>query len=113
LKTNFGFLGHFYSSASSETQLDLSIYYPKFEYTLSTQLAKISWIDWVSSVGGVLGLFLGVSFFSLIEILTILSEVLGGLKKNKKVITTENENHTCKLMVDFVSVSLKFTHLFK
>jgi hypothetical protein len=83
-KVNFGFLGHFYSSALSETKLDLSIYYPKFDYTLSTQLAKISWVDWVSSVAGVLGLFLGVSFFSPIEILTIVSELLGGLKKKQK-----------------------------
>jgi len=79
------YLGHYFKENNSIThsRLKLTVFYTNLEYTLLTQVTKISWIDLVSSVGGVLGLFMGVSFFSLIEILTILSELFGEFLSDK------------------------------
>jgi hypothetical protein len=71
-------LGHYFSEKNygAELRLQLSIYYPKLEYILSTKMTKITWEDLVSQLGGVLGLFLGLSFFTLTEILIIFLEVI-------------------------------------
>ena len=62
------------------------VYYPKFEYTRINQLPKMTSFDLVSLVGGTLGLFTGVGFFTLIDIIEIFLEMLGGFcVKAKKV----------------------------
>ena len=53
------------------------VYYPLFEYTLINEIPKISFFELVSSVGGLLGLFTGVSFFTLVEMFEIFFELLG------------------------------------
>jgi len=77
-KTSHIYLGHYFSEKNygAELRLQLSIYYPKLEYILSTKMTKITWEDLVSQLGGVLGLFLGLSFFTLTEILIIFLEVI-------------------------------------
>ena len=57
------------------THLALNIFYPSLEYTELSEVPKISFADLVSSMGGALGIFLGFSIFSLIEIFEILVKI--------------------------------------
>jgi hypothetical protein len=57
--------------------LYINVYYPRLEYTLISQIAKMNQFDLVSSAGGTLGLFIGFSFFTLVEMLEIIFELVG------------------------------------
>ena len=59
----------------------LNVYYPQFSYTVITELRKIPIIDLFSNIGGTLGLFLGISFLSFIEIVELIIEILIYFKK--------------------------------
>lgn len=102
-ESSLSFLGHYFDPNKSipDNKLSLVVYYPKLEYRSSTQYPKLSALDWMSSVGGILGLFLGVGFYSLIEILTISFEAFGEFISQKfcqskyiqkKVIIIQNKN---------------------
>jgi len=54
----------------------VSIYFEDLKYTLISQQAKTNLMDLVSSIGGSLGLFMGASFLSLIDIIQIIFEVI-------------------------------------
>lgn len=56
--------------------LELKIYYSKLSYLSLTESPKTSIIDLFSNIGGTLGLYVGVSLLSLVEIVEILVEVL-------------------------------------
>ncbi len=92
IKTSQTYLGPVYGSdESSSFKQDLVrvyAYYPRLEYTLINQIAKMNSFDLVSSVGGTLGLFIGFSFFTLVEIIEIISELIG-YYLNKKEIPTQ------------------------
>ena len=66
----------------------VAVYYPRSKYTIISELPKMSPFDLVSSVGGTLGLFVGLSFFTLVEMVEILLEVtsekVNSFYKNKK-----------------------------
>jgi len=51
------------------------VYYQGLQYTLITQQPKMELFDIISSVGGILGLFIGISFVNLFEISEILIEI--------------------------------------
>ena len=53
----------------------LSIYYTQLEYTEISELVKTNVFDLFSNVGGTLGLFLGLSILSFIEVVEILFEM--------------------------------------
>jgi hypothetical protein len=55
--------------------VSVNIYYPSLEYSKLTELPKTSVIDLFSSIGGTLGLYIGISFLSLIELVEIVMEV--------------------------------------
>ena len=75
-----------YDRNKSDEMYLVVVYYPKFEYTRINQLPKMTSFDLVSLVGGTLGLFTGVGFFTLIDIIEIFLEMLGGFcVKAKKV----------------------------
>ena len=57
-------------------------YYKQKKYTLIKQKAKMEPFDFTSSIGGISGLFLGVSFLSLIELFEILIETICILFRN-------------------------------
>ena len=61
----------------------ISIYYPELKYTFITQNPKMEMFDLVSNIGGILGLFIGVSFLSFIEIFELIFEVIFLLFENK------------------------------
>ena len=52
------------------------VYYKELKYTLINQQPKTETFDFISKIGGIFGLFLGISFMSFIEILEILFEII-------------------------------------
>ena len=64
--------------------LAVNIYYDELGYTLMSQQPKIDLIDLVGIVGGLMGLFVGTSFLSLIEFLEAIIEIfLQFIEKNE------------------------------
>ena len=59
------------------------VYYKNLKYTIISQEPKTETFNLISSIGGTLGLFLGVSFLSFIEIFEILFEIIFILFLNK------------------------------
>jgi hypothetical protein len=53
----------------------LQIYYNTLTHTVTTEVAKMNLVDLIASIGGNLSLFLGLSMFSLCEIVEILMEI--------------------------------------
>jgi hypothetical protein len=58
-----------------KANLVLNIFYPSKEYTEIREVPKMSIIDLISNLGGVLGIFLGFSIFSFIEMFEIMIRV--------------------------------------
>ena len=56
--------------------LDLFIFYENIDQKEITERAKMSGTELISSTGGILGLFLGLSLLSLVEILEFFYELL-------------------------------------
>jgi hypothetical protein len=57
-------------------RINVYVYFPKLEYTLINQIPKANSFDLISSVGGTLSLFIGISFFTLIELIEIMLEFM-------------------------------------
>ena len=68
LDTNYFLINR---SKSSESYASLNIFYPYLEYTLIVETPKVSPIDLVANLGGVLGVFLGLSIFNFVELLEL------------------------------------------
>jgi hypothetical protein len=60
----------------SKTFFGIRVYYQDLKYTLISQHPKIETFDLISSVGGTLGLFLGFSFISFLELFEVLAELI-------------------------------------
>ena len=107
-KMSHSYLGHYFSQSSfgAESILKLSVYYPKLEYTLSGKLIKITLEDLISQLGGVLGLFLGVSFFTFVEILIIFLEVLDNFWK-RKVFTSKTNSKLIDTIIQQENLALE------
>ena len=56
--------------------ISIFIYYKELKYTLISQEPKLEIFVFVSNIGGILGLFLGISFLSFVEIFEILFEII-------------------------------------
>ncbi len=54
----------------------LYVYYKDLKYTFISQQPKVELFDLISNIGGILGLFLGVSFLSCVEFFEIIFEVI-------------------------------------
>jgi hypothetical protein len=71
------------------------IFFDDFKYTLISETIKTKEIDLVSSIGGMLGLFIGCSFVSVFELIELIIEVVFILfQKNKRKISQDNRNET-------------------
>ncbi len=55
--------------------LPIRFYYNEFKYTLISEKPETESFKFISDIGGILGLFLGISFLSLIEIFEIIYEI--------------------------------------
>jgi hypothetical protein len=53
-----------------------NVFYEEHKYTIITELPKLSTVDLVGNIGGLMGLFLGISFLSFGEIINILLEIV-------------------------------------
>ena len=67
---------HANSSFNSSNVFSIWIYYSNIEYTQIDQVPQMSFPDLIASVGGMLGLFLGLSFFSLAEIAKLIANLI-------------------------------------
>jgi len=65
-----------YSNYYKDNYVNIAIYYPTKQYTLITQSPKMQLFDLVSSIGGILGLFIGFSFLTLIEFIDIIFKII-------------------------------------
>jgi hypothetical protein len=59
-----------------ENILELNIYYDTFKYINTEQSPVSTIIDLISNIGGTLGLLIGISLLSLVEILEIIIEII-------------------------------------
>jgi len=60
----------------SRTFHALRVYYEGLEYTLIKQQPRTELFSLISNLGGILGLFLGFSFISVLEIFEVVAELL-------------------------------------
>ena len=54
----------------------INIFYPNLGYSKLEEMPKTSVIDLLSNIGGTMGLYIGISFLSLVEIVEIILEVV-------------------------------------
>ena len=55
--------------------VQLNIYYQDLSYELIAQTASITWMSLIADTGGVLGLFIGISLLSFVEIIEMFIEI--------------------------------------
>jgi hypothetical protein len=67
-----------------QSHLGVDIFFPIKQYVEITEKPKITLVDLVSSLGGALGVFLGLSVFSFIEIFEIIFQILFILCKREE-----------------------------
>jgi hypothetical protein len=65
-----------YTELDYDNQYSLIIYFEDFKYSLISQQPKIELFSLISNLGGILGLFIGFSFISLLEIIEVLGELV-------------------------------------
>jgi hypothetical protein len=65
----------------------IRIYYNELKYTLISEEARYEIFNFVSNIGGILGLFLGLSFLSVVEIFEIIFEIMFIIFKKETLIT--------------------------
>ena len=68
-----------------QSLISFEIYYNEMTYTLMLELPKIKIVDLVANLGGILGLFIGISVLSFVEILEIILEIFIILFEKNKV----------------------------
>ena len=60
----------------SRSYFEIVVYYDELKYTLSSQRPKTETFDFISNVGGIFGLFLGMGLMSFMEFLEIILEAI-------------------------------------
>lgn len=58
-----------------DNMMQISVYYSNLGYESYEEVANMSVLDLISNFGGTLGLFLGMSFLSLVEIIDVLLQI--------------------------------------
>jgi len=76
LSSNFSYPEFLTFKNFTNTFFSVNVYFEDLVYTLITQQAKYEVFDLVSSIGGIIGLFIGFSFISLLEIFEIIAEFI-------------------------------------
>ncbi len=99
LKTNTN-----YSLEMKDDLVFVSISYAKKSYDLIKQIPKMKAFDLVSSVGGTLSLFIGISFLTFVELIEILFEIaiiyLNKFKNKKVGSLIIGNNPEMKIVID-------------
>ena len=60
---------------AAKSFVSVNIYYDSLAYTLSREIPKMNIVSLLANMGGTLGLFMGVSVFSIYEIIEVLLEI--------------------------------------
>ena len=68
-----------------QSVLSLNVYYDHLAYTHISKDAKLESVDLASNIGGLLGLFLGMSFLSFAELIEMIIDVVIIILKRSKV----------------------------
>ena len=55
--------------------ISLNLFYEEFKYTSINEVPKFTLIDLIANLGGIMGLFLGMSFLSFGEVIVIVFEL--------------------------------------
>lgn len=76
------FLSQLTHESLKRNVLELSVFYGDLGYEKYEEVADVEWLDLVSNIGGTLGLFIGMSFLSFVEIFDVLLQVI--LRKTNK-----------------------------
>ena len=66
-----------------QTHLGLDIFFPIKQYTEIRETPKTTFPDLISNIGGALGVFLGLSIFSFIELFEVIFQILLILSRRK------------------------------
>ena len=74
------------------TNLSLSVFYDSTSYTTIEEMAKTDLIDLIANIGGTLGLFLGISVLSFVEIFQLIGNIIIFSVKKNSVKTFDFEN---------------------
>ena len=67
------------------SMLQLSIFYGDLGYEQYDEVEDMSWLDLTSNIGGTLGLFIGMSFLSFVEIVDIVLQIILYKNDHKKM----------------------------
>ena len=59
-----------------KSMVSINVFYSDLKYTSVSQIPKLSLEDLISNIGGILGLFIGISFLSFIEIIEMILVIL-------------------------------------
>jgi hypothetical protein len=65
--------------------VQISVYYGDLGYQQFDEMEKMNLTDLISNIGGTLGLFLGMSFLSFMEIIDVLLQIIFYKKSNDKI----------------------------
>ena len=69
------------AESAAKSVVKVNIFYESMSYELSSESPKMDIVSLLASIGGNLGLFLGVSVFSLCEIIEVVIEIYFASKK--------------------------------
>jgi len=64
-----------------ESVVSVAIYYEDLSYTVVSKEPKMNFLDLISNIGGIMGIFLGISFLSFLEIIEIIYVFISKLRK--------------------------------
>jgi len=81
-------------STSNRSSSRIYIFYKELKYTKYSEIAKTESFDFVSSIGGILGLFIGcsfVTFFELAELIIEICFIFFGKKQQQQMDETNEE----------------------
>ena len=73
------------SETASKSVVSVNIFYESLSYKITTESPKMDLVSLLASIGGNLGLFLGVSLFSLCEMIQVLIEIYFIKMSSKKI----------------------------
>ena len=73
------------ANTAANSVVKVNIFYDSMSYTLSTESVKMDYVSLLASIGGNLGLFLGVSVFSIGELIEVAIEIYY-VKRNKNTV---------------------------
>ena len=69
-------VGPINEQTARDSVIKVNLYYDSLSYELSTESPKMNLVDLLASIGGNLGLFMGMSLMSFSEILEVILEIV-------------------------------------